>query len=244
MRLRILAFAALLPLVFLAGCPGKDSPTSPEGGSPPGVTVSRSTAHFDLEYDPRDSGKMPAYESALEDNYERILNDLEVTGLPRVYGRFYPDQASFDAAFNWAAGEKGLVLDVDDFRVVTVPFDPIAPVHEFTHCASLSIDIDAFQVVWLWESVAVWETGAFVPPSSVPCVANGELPTLERLNQRDPACSVYDLGYTIGELIVQRWGPSALHDLLAAHGDIRGVLGISVARFEADWHTFLKQSYL
>jgi hypothetical protein len=244
MRLRVPVSAALLPLVIFAGCSGKDSPTAPEGGAPSDATLSLSTTHFDLEYNASDSSKMPAYESALEDNYERILNDIEVTGLPRVYGRFYPNQASFDAAFSWAAGEKGLVLDVDDFRVVTVPFDPIAPVHEFTHCASLSIDFDAYQVVWLWESVAVWETGAFVPPSSVPCVADGELPTLERLNQRDPSCSVYDLGYTIGEFIVQRWGPSALHDLLAAHGDIRGVLGISVARFEADWHTFLKQSYL
>jgi len=244
MRLRVPAPAALLPLMFLAGCSAKGSPTSPEGGASPKATLSQSTAHFDLEYDATDGSKMPAYESALEDNYERILNDLEVTGLPRVYGRFYSDQASFDAAFSWAAGEKGLVLDVDDFRVVTVPFDPIAPVHEFTHCASLSLDIDAYQVVWLWESVAVWETDAFVPPSSVPCVANGHLPTLERLNQRDPACSVYDLGYTIGEFIVQRWGPSALHDLLAAHGDVRGVLGITVARFEADWHAFLKQRYL
>jgi len=233
-----------LAVSLLAGCSGKGSPTAPPGGAPPQTALTLSTSHFDLWYDPRDSGKMPAYESALESNYDRILGDLEVTSLPRVTGHFYPDQASFDAAFAWAAGEKGLVLDVNDFRVVTVPFDPVTPVHEFTHCASLSIDIDAYQVVWLWESVAVWETHAFVPPASVPCVASGDLPTLERLSSRDPACSVYSLGYTIGEFLVQRWGPSALHDLLAAHGDVPGVLGIPVAQFEADWHTFLRRRYL
>jgi len=243
-RLRALPAAALVALGSIAGCSGEGSPTAPGGGTPPSTLLSRSTAHFVLVYDERDGAKMPAYEAVLESNYGRILSDLEVAGMPIVRGRFYPDQASFDADFGWAAGEKGLVLDVNDFRVVTVPFDPVIPVHEFTHCVSLSIDIDAYQAVWLWESVAVWETHAFVPPSRVPCVASGDLPTLARLDQRDPSCSVYDLGYTIGEFIVQRWGPSALHDLLAAHADIPGVLGISVAQFEADWHAFLRQRYL
>jgi len=239
-------FALGIPFAFvlLAGCSGKGSPTDPGAGAPPQGTLSRSTAHFELRYDARDGEKMAAYESALESNYDRILGDLEVASLPRVTGHFYPDQAAFDAAFGWAAGAKGLASDIDDFSVVTVPFDPVAPVHEFTHCASLAIDLDAYRVVWLWESVAVWETHAFVPPANVPCVASGDLPTLERLSARDSACSVYDLGYTIGEFIVQRWGPSALHDLLAAHGDVPAVLGISVAQFESAWHAFLRRRYL
>jgi hypothetical protein len=237
------ALAAPFALLLLSGCSGNGGPTGPGGATVPKM-LSRSTTHFELVYDPKDSDKMPAYESALESNYDRILRDLEVTSLSRVTGHFYPDQASFDAAFAWAAGEKGLASDIDDFSVVTVPFDPIGPVHEFTHCASLVLDIDAYRVVWLWESVAVWETHAFVPPANVPCIASGDLPTLERLSSRDPSCSVYDLGFTIGEFIVQRWGPSALHDLLAAHGDVQAVLGISVAKFEADWHAFLKQQYL
>ncbi len=52
------------------------------------------------------------------------------------------------------------------------------------------------------------------------------------------------MGYTIIELIVERWGMAAIRDLVASNGDVPGVLGLPTADFEAAWHEFLEERYL
>jgi hypothetical protein len=129
--------------------------------------------------------------------------------------------------------------------VVAAPLRPFVPVHEFAHCATLHLNPRiANDPVWLWEAVALYESEMLFQPSTIPCLATRNFPTLAQLDQRGTPCSIYDVGYTIAELVVERWGLEALRQLIASNGDTRSVLGLSATEFEAAWYAFLEERYL
>jgi hypothetical protein len=67
-------------------------------------------------------------------------------------------------------------------------------------------------------------------------------PPFDTLNGFDNA-RVYDVGYSIAEFVVARWGARALADLVIGQGDTSAVLGISLADFQRDWFGFARQRY-
>ncbi len=231
---------ALTSLLGLAGCSG-DSPTGPSQAPVLVLPLSLETAHFLLRFTEQDAHLMDSYAAELEGNYQRILSDLGQADIGRVTGRFYPDRASFTAATGWDA--TGSVQGPNTFSVVAAPLNLSLPVHEFVHNVSLHLNPQAQEPVWLWEAVAVYEAGEFVHPSSVSCLANRQFPTLASLG-RQGACTIYAVGYTIIELIVERWNMAAVRDLIASNGDVPGVLGLSTADFETAWYEFLEERYL
>ena len=131
------------------------------------------------------------------------------------------------------------------FHIVGVPYAPAVAIHEFTHNVTLHLNPSAGNnPVWLWESVAVYEAGQYVSPVNVPYLAARQFPTLAQLNERNGPYSVYDVGYTLGEFIIQRWGWTGMRALITAHGDTSQALGLSVADFERDWRNFVIGRYL
>ena len=239
------ALCLLLVAAFVvsAGCPGKSSPTEPAGPAPVTLSLSLETAHFLLQYSEPDADKMDTYAAALEDNHRRITRDLDQTGLPRITGRFYPDDASYFAATGWPSG--GSVQGLTIFSVVASPLQPSIPVHEFAHNVALHLDSTCDNnPTWLWEATAVWEAEEFVDPASVSCLASGNFPTLSDLNQRGGDCDIYRVGYTIVELLVETWGKADYRALIVSHGDTESVLGLSTEEFEAAWQAFVEERYL
>ena len=97
--------------------------------------------------------------------------------------------------------------------------------------------------VWLWEAVAVYEAGQLVPPSSLPSLVAGRFPTLAELSSRSSSPSIYDVGYTLTEFIVARWGLDGLRRLIRSLGDL-STLGHTTASFEAEWRAFVTARYL
>lgn len=210
--------------------------------TPVSLSLSMETAHFRLEYTAQDADKMDAYAAALEANHPRITRDLGQPNLPRITGRFFPDRASYTAATGWDA--TGSVDGPTMFSVVASPLQLSLPVHEFVHNVALHLNPDAYQTVWLWEATAVFEAEEFVHPATVPCLADGDLPTLAQVSVRTGDCNIYRVGYTIVELIVERWGFAELRALIRADGDTQSVLGLSTREFEAAWEEFVEKRYL
>lgn len=201
------------------------------------------TAHFRLQYTAQDADKMEAYAAALEENHPRITRDLGQPGLPRITGRFYPDQASYTAATGYDA--TGSVDGPTVFSVVASPLQLSLPVHEFVHNVALHLTPIAHHTIWLWESTAVYETEEFVHPAAVPCLTSGgDFPTLAQVSTRSGDCTIYRVGYTIVELIVERWGYAELRALIRSHGNTESVLGLSTEEFEAAWQDFVERRYL
>lgn len=231
-------------LAAFAACRGASNPTAPDMPTTPvSLSLSMETAHFRLQYTAQDADKMDAYAAALEANHHRITRDLGQPNLPMITGRFYPDQASYTAATGWNA--TGSVDGPAMFSVVASPLNPSVPVHEFVHNVALHLTPTAHQTMWLWESTAVYEAEEFVHPATVPCLADGgDFPTLAQVSTRSGDCNIYRVGYTIVELIVERWGFAELRALIRAHGDTQAILGLSTAEFEATWREFVERRYL
>lgn len=237
----------LIVLIGVAfGCGGGgggSSPTAPEPPAPVTLSLFMETAHFLLEYNERDANKMDAYAAALEDNWRRIVRDLDQRGLPKITGRFYPDNASYQAATGWPSG--GSVQGLTIFSVVAEPLQPDIPVHEFAHNVALHLDSEcANNPTWLWEATAVWESEQFVVPASIPCLADGNFPSLSDLNTRGGDCDIYRVGYTITEFIVETYGMADYRALIVSHGDTESVLGLTTRQFERAWQEFVEERYL
>jgi hypothetical protein len=102
----------------------------------------------------------------------------------------------------------------------------------------------AFSTTWLWESIAVYESRQFIPPSSIPDLVAGRFPTLAELNDFNHRPSIYLVGYTIAEFIVEEWGFEAVRQLVVSRGNLESTLGLSTAEFETRWRSFVEERYL
>ncbi len=126
-------------------------------------------------------------------------------------------------------------------------------VHEFTHCVQLNILISEAQKNWInsdsvdfdkvfeekfskeypqwfWEAVCDYEAG----------IVNGlsvKYGMRKKLGLKDlsKGNQIYNVGYTIVEYIVQKWGREKLPDLISTYVDIPTVLNVSEAEFEKGW---------
>ena len=116
-------------------------------------------------------------------------------------------------------------------------------VHEFAHCVTLRVKPGiANNPRWLWESVAIYESGQSVDLRGLDYMRSLSPPAFETLNSLENT-RVYDVGYSIAEFIVTRWGSGALADLVGANGDTTAVLGITPGDFQRDWFAFTRQRY-
>jgi hypothetical protein len=140
------------------------------------------------------------------------------------------------------------------------PNDPVrTAVHEFTHCVQLNILIKRAQEEnqndenfdksfeakfvneypqWFWEALCDYEAG-IVNKISVR-YGMSKNPTLKYLNNSN---QIYNVGYTIIEYIVEKWGEDKLPSLIVSYVDIENVLNVSESDFEKGWIDFVNEKY-
>lgn len=238
MRRTWLLLGALAP----CACHDGSSPTAPSAPLP-ALSLEHTTEHFTLRYSSASAGVVEAYGSALEANRARILADLAQASLPRTEAMLHPDAASFTAATGYQA--SGSVENEDRFHIVALPLSPELAVHEFAHCASMHLaPAIPNNPTWLWESVAIYEARQFVHPRGVSYLAAGDFPTFAQLNNRNGPYSIYDVGYTIAEAIVDRFGLDGFRRLVVALGDSSAALGVPLAEVERTWRAYVEARYL
>jgi len=236
----LLVFGALAAV----SCDGSGPPTGAGSmpSDPRALTLEQSSANFTLRYSEPSAGVVPAYLGELEANLPRVLADLDVTPTQRIVGRLHPDRDAFQAAtgFIGSGAARGPYL----FDLAAFPYVPLDSVHEMAHCVTWNLARPGVSTTWLWESIAVYEARSFVPPSSIPDLVAGRFPTLAELNDLSHRPSVYEVGYTITEFIVEEWGWDGVRQLVVLRGNLESALGLSTAEFEARWQRFVEQRYL
>jgi hypothetical protein len=236
------AFLLVGALVMLS-C-GDSSPTGPAPlpqAQP--LTLEQSSANFTLQYSEPSAGLVSAYLAELEPNLPRVLTDLDVTLSGRIVGRLYPDFESFSAATGFTFG-GGAASGPYLFHLVAIPYAPSDAVHEMAHVVTYHLSRAGGNPVWVWESIAVYESRSFVPPSSIPDLVAGRFPTLAELNDFFHRPSIYQVGYTICEFIVEEWGWEAVRRLVVTRGNLESTLGLTTAEFERRWREFVERRYL
>lgn len=253
MALRRRGFAlACVMAAAVARCGGAGaSPSAASAGA-----GSYSSPHFVFSYTTLDAGNIASIASVVEGQYPRIVDDLGAGAMPPVNVTLYLDHAVMVAATQAIAGfipatASGLVTADNQIHLMSPnapawgPFDRMVSnlVHEFAHCVSLRVNPRiGNNPRWLWESVAIYESRQPVDLRTLGYMVALAPPSLESLNSFDNS-RVYEVGYSIAEFIVARWGQRALRDLVAANGDTAAVLGVTPADFHRDWFAFARQRY-
>ena len=238
-----------------AACAGTP-PTTPSRESADDSRQQFGTPHFVFHHAPADSARVPAIASAVEAHYFRVISDLHVGPMPPVHVFFYQSHSDLSAAVRGVVGTipawaTGLVTAADQIHLlspgVTGASTPeafaVTVVHEFTHCVSMAVEPrSANNPRWLWEATALYEANQTVDPARIARLVVGPPPTLNELSSFDDR-RIYDVGYAIGEFIVQRWGRAALPELIRNTGNTRAVLGVSQLEFERDLYAALRARY-
>jgi hypothetical protein len=248
-------FLIMACMVFiLAYCGSPETPKQPDSEHPAsmlGLTLITSTTNFAYYFDGTDISQIQAVIDALESNYGRIVSDLEPAYMPIVRAMIWSDENEFNKIMlaylgNPPAGAKGYVAGPAELRILLTSRSPLTAVHEFAHNVTLALNRNiGNNPRWLWETVAEYESQDFTHPNTLHYMASGDYPTLEELNtSSDPGREkVYEVGYILGEYIVETWGIKALRDLILDFGDLSAVLGISASEFESSWYAWVRARY-
>jgi len=91
---------------------------------------------------------------------------------------------------------------------------------------------------WFWEAISDYEAG-IVNKISVKYGMRKNL-TLKYLSNSN---QIYNVGYTIIEYIVEKWGMEKLPGLITSYVDIKNVLNVSESDFEKGWVDFVNEKY-
>lgn len=206
----------------------------------------------------------------LEGHYGRIRTNLGDPDHNIIRVVVHPSQEDFNKETGLLnSGANGTSRGPNEFHFIWTnwfnsifPNDPIkTAIHEFTHCVQLNILIkdaqskwtiaenEDFDKVfeenfineypqWFWEALCDFEAG-MVNTISVKYGMKKNL-RLKELNNNN---QIYNVGYTIIDYIVAKWGKDKLPTLITSYVDLEKVLGVSESEFEKGWAAFVKQKY-
>jgi hypothetical protein len=245
------AYLAAALALLASSCGSAAAPAAPSPAAAP-----YTSAHFTFFYTALDSANIDAIARAAEAEHARILHDLGAETMPAVQVHFYADHQGLEAAVAPAVGAipswaSGLATAQDQIHLMSpnhpayAPFDRMVVnlVHEFAHCVSIRVNPRIpNNPRWLWESLAIYESGQFVDPRTLAYMTGGRPPAFAALNGFDNTL-VYDVGFTIAAFIVSKGGPAALDDLLRNNGDVGATFGMTLDAFERDWYAFVRGRY-
>ena len=209
--------------------------------------------HFEfILYDGLTTSQIININNALENNYTRICNDLQVAEMLKVTVKIWSDYNNFleamenDIGIRYV-GATGYIFGMYEFRIFYNAQSAVAAVNEFAHLVSMQINSSIpNNPRWLWEAVALYENNEFVNPKTLPYMVSGEYPTLDELNTdyNSSNHNIYSVGYILLEYIVQTWGMDYVIGLIQNNGNVVDLLGITVQEFESGWYEFVENKYL
>lgn len=211
------------------------------------------SAHFTLYTTPLDRDKAKEIADSLENNYLRIINDLQSGELPKVNIHFYTRGEDLREAVRsvvpdlpiWA---KGLAISVSEIHMLSPGlagegYRNMIPtiVHEFAHCVSYKVNPTiGNNPRWLWEAVAIYESGQKPGEQEMTGMIAGDQPVLSDLNRMsNPA--IYGFGYSIAAYIVSVKGAIALNRLIKTNGNLRQILNMDEKQFTRQWWAYAKR---
>lgn len=250
---RTVAVVALAVVSLGAHSCGGRTPTSPATGAER-PTIQATTAHFQILGDRVDAARLAAVADALESNYSRITSDLRVTGLASTSVWLWQDSTSYYADMASRGpmypGAGGYVINAHAVSMLYAPGVPSVhvargAVHEFAHVVSIALNPRIpNNPRWLWETVALYENGEFIDPSTLDYMRSGSYPSLADLDVAyNVSGRIYQVGFLLGEYIVARWGQDGFIRLIERNGDLAAAIGTTTADFESGWRTFLHEKY-
>lgn len=213
--------------------------------------------HFTFYYTKADKDSIHQLRDKLEENYDRIVEDLKPISMPKVKVKIYQNLAAFHKAIDREnAGEwlVGIVMEKDTMRMVSPihlgtvqSFEDMlkVAVHEFTHVVAYNMTEypAGNSMSWLMESLACYEAGQFEDPKEMTFMQEGHFPTFAQLTGGGESF-IYAVGFTIIEYIRDTWGMEKVRELITNYGNIPGTMGKTAEELEKGWYDYVKGKYL
>ncbi len=250
----LLALALGIALPGAGGC-GKHSPAAPSSHAE-SPAVKFTSASFRFLADRVDADTLGAIADLLEPERVRFMSDLGVDVLAVVSVWVWQDPASFYADMQARIGQVypgagGWVperLTVSVLATGSSASTARTVSHEVAHVVSIAVNATIpNNPRWLWETVALYENREFVDPTTLEYMRSGRYPSLADLNAGATPTGIprqiYEVGYVLGQFIVDTWGLDGLIRLIEANGNVPSALGVGAAEFESRWHAFLHSEY-
>jgi len=211
----------------------------------------KSTKHFIFLFSDIDRITADTIAVTLEKQYQKIVTDFKITNLPVVTVRIYPTAKSFHDGINFPDAPPNILATAfgkTDARMISphaVSAEEGAMVthhiaHEFVHCVHLNIDYAPNNPRWLWEGIAMYESGWFMNPAELDAIKNKTFPPLMSLNNG----LEYELGYVILEAIYDLWGFNTIIDLIKKRGDTNACLQVNQEEFDRQVYDRIYQKYV
>jgi hypothetical protein len=208
-------------------------------------------------YTNMDRDSIAAIARYVEAHRARIVADLQPESLSTIRIYLYPTLKDLHQAIGWPDAPKwvkGAVSGIREVRMISpgspdlegsVPYDYMLGciVHEFTHCVMLHANgTIANRPRWLWESIAIYESGQSADLKNLGYLTTSSPPTLDDLNNINDT-RIYEVGHSIAEYIVSKWGLEAVRGLIRTNGDLASTLHISQGEFQEGWYAYVMNKY-
>lgn len=211
------------------------------------ITLRSKSKHFEYWYNEADKQVIDSLSDYLEKSYDRILSDFKISALPITRVKIYPDLKLFHTAINQPDAPAEVLATAfgkDEFRMVSPSKggeDMLKFIsHEFTHCVHLNIDYSPNNPRWLWEGLAMYESGWFMDPNGLEDIKSKKFPALSSLSNG----MEYMLGYVVIEAIKDQYGFDKVIELIKTQGDIKKVFGLSDEEFNDKVFGFIHKKYV
>ena len=187
--------------------------------------------HFKIFYTKLDDKNIKEIADSVENNYTRIITNLQSQELQIISIHYYTDTANFRKAMNFSPKVPAWVIGITHPDSAIHMLSPNAPsedyqsmirgtIHEFAHCVSGHINPTIpNKPRWLWEAVAIYESNQTSDPRHLTYLVNQKPPTLKELNDLSKPY-VYEIGYFIAEYLVEIKGKDVLNLLIKNNGNI------------------------
>ena len=115
--------------------------------------------------------------------------------------------------------------------------------HMLTHLVQLAVNPSiGNNPRWLWESIALYESGQKTAVHAVPFFFPDAEPELDDLNGGF-GTPILDVGYYLGEFMDVTFGRDAIIELLESEGDLQATLGMTDEAFIAQFVAFVRTRY-
>jgi len=215
------------------------------------LSEKKSTRHFTFLFSDIDKTTADTIAATLERQYQKIVTDFKIKTLPIITVRIYPTAKSFREGINFPDAPPNILATAfgkNDARMVSP--HAVTPeegsmlthhiAHEFVHCVHLNIAYAPNNPRWLWEGIAMYESGWFMNPAEIDVIKNKTFPPLMSLNNG----LEYELGYVILEAIHDLWGFDTIIDLIKKKGDTNASLQMNQEEFDRRVYDRIYQKYV
>lgn len=221
----------------------------------------KETRHFIIHYGETENTCIDKVSEVLEDNYERVTNNLNQRLQEKLNIEIYFNlkelhtALGFPDAPDWVRGglgKNGIVIASPLNPPTGSCFDNVlnTAVHEFVHIVINKINDNTPR--WLNEGIASYEakdnSKNWIRSTVKKGIWDKNLPSFNDLDTGEDFETFfkrngYQFSYTIAEAIIKIFGYIKLRKLIESPGKFEKIFGLTEKQMEDRWIEFIKKSY-